>query len=483
VDAGVDVLLVEAGGPDDNPNIHDPSKGGLLFGTEVDWGYSTVPQGALDGRRLPVTRGRVLGGSSCLNGMNYGRGAPSDYDSWAAAGNTGWGYREVLPAFMRSEDFDAGPNDYHGVGGPLRVMSLYEPHPLLAAGVEAAVEQGMPRNPDYNSPELDGASFMQLNIKNGERHSAARAFVHPVREAPNLRVWTGYLGRRLLFDADRCVGIEVIGPGGIETIRAEREVVLSAGAIDSPKLLLLSGIGPADELRALGIEVLIDLPVGRNLHDHVNIRIVCAARRPVPPALPGLQQIHGLFLWRSTGNGQPAPDVGTSLAHLPMHPEGQTGPSDGLTFNNVIARPESRGTLRLASPDPTAPALIDPGYLTAGSEIDVMLAAIERAREVAAAPALRDWLDRELYPGPETRSRSELEQYIRSTASTSFHPVGSCRMGIDEQAVVDPALRVRGIEGLRIADASIMPAITTFNVNGPTMMIGERAADFVLASD
>jgi choline dehydrogenase len=303
-----------------------------------------------------------------------------------------------------------------------------------------------------------------------------------VREAPNLRVWTGYLGRRLLFDADRCVGIEVIGPGGIETIRAEREVVLSAGAIDSPKLLLLSGIGPADELRALGIEVLIDLPVGRNLHDHVNIRLVCAASRPVPPVLPGLQQIHGLFLWRSTANGQPAPDVGTSLLHVALHPDGQTPPGDGLTFNNVITRPESRGTLRLASPDPTAPALIDPGYLTAGSEIDVMLAAIERSREVAAAPALRDWLDRELYPGPEKRSRSELEQYIRSTASTSFHPVGSCRMGVDEQAVVDPVLRVRGVEGLRVADASIMPAITTFNVNGPTMMIGERAADFVLAS-
>src|SRR3954454_13511010 len=296
VDAGVDVCPVEAGGLDGKPGIHDPGRLWELWGCPDDWAYQTVPQAGCNGRQLDLPRGKVLGGSSCLNGMIYIRGHRSDYDGWAAAGCDGWGFDDVLPLFKRSEDFSRGASDLHGTGGPLHVTADYEPHPLHAAAIEAAVETGVPRNDDHNGTEQDGVGLCHLLVKDGVRQSQTVAFLRPVLGAPNLTVLTGTRATRLLLERGRCVGVEV---GGKE-LRADREVVLCAGTIESPKLLLLSGIGPGDELGRHGIEVVADLPgVGRNLHDHVLSPVIFAASRPVPAALPGLQQLHSHLFWRS----------------------------------------------------------------------------------------------------------------------------------------------------------------------------------------
>ena len=481
VDAGLDVVLVEAGGPDEDANIHNPMTAYMLFGGANDWGYATVPQSGLNNRIIPCPRGRVLGGSSSLNGMMYVRGAHSDFDAWAAAGNDGWGYDDVLPLFKRQEDFDGGADEYHGVGGPLGVMSRYEPHPLLAAGRAAAIEAGLEPNDDINGATIEGAGFTHLNIKDGQRHNASRAFIDPIRGAANLTILTGRLAQRLLFEGDRCVGVEVLGPDGLETIRAEREVILSAGTIDSPKLLMLSGIGPAAHLRELGISVRQDLPVGEHLHDHPQSPTIYSLSRPLGAEALGPQQLHSMYFWRSR-SGLPAPDIQSIMVHLPVYSDGQLGPEEGLTFLNIVSRPESRGTLRLASSDPAAAPLIDPGYMQSRIDVATAVAGIERSREVAASPALREWISEELYPGPAVKTREELEDYVRSASMTCFHLVGTCRMGVDDEAVVDPQLRVRGIEGLRVADASIMPAVTSGNTHAPSVMIGERASDLVFGA-
>ena len=481
VDAGLDVVLVEAGGPDDDPNIHNPMTAFMLFGGANDWGYATVPQSGLNNRIIPVPRGRVLGGSSCLNGMMYVRGAHSDFDAWAAAGNDGWGYDDVLPLFKRQEDFDGGADEYHGVGGPLSVMSRYQPHPLMAAGRAAAIEAGMQANDDLNGASIDGAGFTHLNIKDGQRHNTSRAFLDPIRGAANLTILIERVAQRLLFEGDRCVGVEVLGPDGLETIRAEREVVLSAGTIDSPKLLMLSGIGPAAHLRELDITVRQDLPVGENLHDHPEASTIYSLSRQLPTEALGPQQLHSMYFWRSR-SGLPEPDTQSIFVPLPVYREGWLGPEEALTFLNIVSRPESRGTLRLASSDPAAAPLIDQGFMQSSIDMATAVAAIEQSRDVAASPALREWISEELYPGPGVKTREELEDYVRRATMTTFHPVGTCRMGVDDEAVVDPQLRVRGIEGLRVADASIMPAITTGNTHAPTVMIGERASDLVLGA-
>ena len=365
-----------------------------------DWGYRTVPQAACAGRELHWPRGKVLGGSSALNGMIYARGHRSDYDTWAYLGNEGWRYDDVLPLFKRSEDFDRGASAYHGVGGPLHVRSRYEPHPLNAAVVAAAQEAGIAFNDDYNGESLDGVSFCQLNIRDGIRQSTATAFLGPVSAAPNLTVLTGARARRLLFEGERCSGIELVREGAVSQIRAEGEVVVCAGTVESPKLLLLSGIGPAGELAALGIDVVADLPgVGRNLHDHVLSPVIHGASRPVPPALPGLQQLHSHLFWRSRP-GLAGPDVQPLFFHLPLYLEGMEGPPDGYTLMAGIIRPASRGSLRLASTDPDDPPLIDPACLSCEVDTDALVAAIELCREIGGQSALAEWRGGELYPGP-----------------------------------------------------------------------------------
>ena len=482
VDAGADVIIVEAGAPDDNPAIHDPPRLFELWDSEQDWGYRTAPQAACAGRELHWPRGKVLGGSSALNGMIYARGHRSDYDAWAYLGNDGWGYDDVLPLFKRSEDFDRGASAYHGAGGPLHVLSRYEPHPLNAAVVAAAQEAGIAFNDDHNGESLDGVSFCQLNVKDGIRQSTATAFLAPVSGAPNLTVLTRACAQRLLFEGGRCVGVEILRDGVVSQIRAEGEVVVCGGTVESPKLLLLSGIGPAEELAGLAIDVVADLPgVGRNLHDHVLSPVIYGASRPVPPPLPGLQQLHSHLFWRSRP-GLPGPDVQPLFFHLPLYLDGMEGPPDGYTLMAGIIRPASRGSLRLASADPAAPPLIDPDCLSCEVDADALVAAIELCREIGGQAALAEWRGRELYPGPGAGTRQELLDYVRRTAITYHHQVGTCKMGVDADAVVDPQLRVRGIEGLRVADASIMPFVSSGNTHAPTVMIGERAADFVLGS-
>ena len=480
VDAGMRVVVIEAGAADTNPAIHDTTRSFELLGSPDDWAYSTVAQPGYDGRTIAFPRGKVLGGSSSINGMIHARGHRSDFDTWAYLGNAGWGWDDVLPLFKRSEDFDGGASATRGAGGPLHVRSDYEPHPTIAAMVRAAEEAGLKRNPDYNDgQELDGVAFIQLDVKDGERHNVARAFLHPVGGALNLTVLTGCQVRRLLFEGTRCVGVELVRDGTVEQVRAEQEVVVCAGAIDSPKLLQLSGIGPADELARLGIDALADLPVGEHLQDHPFSALVYAASQPVPPAVAGLQQCHAHAFWR-TRPGLLGPDIQSLFVHLPHYPEGHTGPADGFTFTSMLVRPVSTGSVRLVSSDPTAAPLIDPGYLRCAADVDALAAGLERCREMGQATALDDWREAELFPGPDVRTREELRAYVRWSGATIYHPVGTCRMGVDETAVVDPELRVLGIDGLRVADASIMPLITSANTHAPTVMIGERAADLVL---
>jgi choline dehydrogenase len=470
VDSGVDVCLLEAGGLDENPAIHDPGRLWELWGSPEDWAYRTVPQAGCNGRELDIPRGKVLGGSSCLNGMIYIRGHRSDFDGW---GVEGWRFDDVLPYFKRSEDFSRGASELHGVGGPLHVAADYEPHPFLAAVVEAAQAAGIPYNDDHNGPEQDGVGYCHLLVKDGVRQSQTVAFLRPVADAPNLAVRTGARARRLLVENGRCVGVELAD--GV--LRAEREVVLCAGTLESPKLLMLSGIGPAAELARVGVDVVADLPgVGENLHDHLLAPVICSSSRPMPPVVPGTQALHAHLFARSRG-GLPAPDTQPLFFHVPAYLPGMEGPEDGFTLMAGMIRPQSRGRLTLASADPDSPPVVDPAYLAERADLDALAWSLEQVREIGRG--LDGWLGEELYPGTGVTSAEDVRDYVRDTAITYHHQVGTCRMGTDELAVVDPQLRVRGVEGLRVADASVLPTVPGGNTHAAATMIGERAADLI----
>jgi len=482
VDAGVRVCLLEAGGSDDNPAIHDPARVMDLQGSSDDWDYVTVPQAGCAGRELHIPRGKVLGGSSAINGMIYVRGHRSDYDHWAYLGNPGWGYDDVLPLFKRSEDFDGGESHYHGAGGELRVQASYEPHPLLADVVAGAQEAGVPFNADHNGAELDGVCYTQLMIKDGLRQSQWVAFLKPVLDAPNLTVLTRTYARRLLFEGGRCVGVDIGRNGGVERVHAEHEVIVCAGTLESPKLLQLSGIGSGETLRPLGIDVVVDLPgVGANLHDHALVPIIYASPRSVPPAVPGLQPLHAHLFARSKP-GLTVPDIQPLFWHIPLYFPGMTGPPDGFTLMSGLIRPASRGSVTIRSADPEDRPLVDPAFLACAADVDALERGFELCREIADTGAMAEWRGAELYPGPEVSSSEGVRDYVRGTLTTYQHVVGTCKMGIDELAVVDSELRVHGVTGLRVADASIMPAITSGNTHAPTTMIGERAADLVASA-
>ncbi|HUZ84105.1 MAG TPA: GMC family oxidoreductase N-terminal domain-containing protein [Gaiellales bacterium] len=481
VDQGIEVLLLEAGGPDDNPAIHDPARFHELWHAAEDWDYYTVAQPHAANRELHWPRGRVLGGSSCLNGLIHVRGARADYEAWVAAGAEGWGWDDVLPAFRAMEDFDGGESELHGVGGPVSILSRYPLAPVHESIIAAAGEAGIERNPDYNGGELDGVSQQQLTIRDGRRDSAAAAYLRPVLGKPSLRVLTGAHARRLLLARGRCVGVEWERDGVMESASAG-EVVVCAGAIGSPRLLLLSGIGPADELRELGIAVAADLPgVGRNLHDHLLSPAIFSAERPIAPPGAGQSPIQTHLWWRSRP-GLPAPDTQPIHFGVPLYEPWMSGPPNGFTLLGGLVRPASRGAIRLSGPDPEDPLLIDPQVLAEPEDLQALAASVTQVREIGAATALREeWGARELYPGTDVRTSEQLRDYVRRTAITYHHQVGTCRIGDDAEAVVDPRLRVRGIDGLRVADASVMPSVTSGNTNAPSLMIGERAAWFVAA--
>ena len=479
IDADVNVLLLEAGGPDDSPAIHDPARFHELWLAAEDWAYYTTPQAQAADRSLHWPRGKVLGGSSCLNGLIHVRGARTDYEEWVRLGAEGWGWDDVLPAFVRMEDFDAGPSALHGAGGPLRIMSRYELAPVHEAFMAAAQEIGVAQNPDYNGGVLDGVAQMQLTIRDGKRHSAAAAYLRPVIDAPNLRVLTGAHAHRLLVEGARCTGVEFARDGALHRVRAGLEVVVSAGAVESPALLLRSGIGPAAHLSTLGIAAVADLPgVGENLHDHLLSPSIWSAEREIVPFAEGLSPIQTHLWWRSRSD-LPGPDTQPIHFSVPLYEPWMEGPANAFTLLGGMVRPQSRGTIRLSGPDPHDPLVIDPRILSAEADLVALEASLGQVREMGAAPALQEWGARELYPGPEVRGAAEVRDYVRRTAISYHHQVGTCRMGVDAEAVVDPRLRVHGVEGLRVADASVMPAVISGNTNAPSLMIGERAADFI----
>jgi choline dehydrogenase len=458
------VLLLEAGGTDTDPAIHDVARMHELWDGDNDWAIRTTPQVHAMERQLQWPRGRVLGGSSALNGMIWVRGNPLDYDVWAYAGNDGWRWEDVAPLFAEIEAF-------------MEVRKDVKPDPFHQAVIDAAVEAGIPYNPDYNGESQLGISAMQYVIKDGTRNSTARAYLGAVLDHPNLTILTRSVARRLVFRKDRCVGVEYEREGALETAYADGEVVVSGGTIGSPGLLLASGIGPAGDLRALGIDVVADLPgVGRNLHDHLLMGVIWEAAQPVPPPVNNLAEA-SMFL-----RSDPAlrvPDLHFMCIHVPFHLPTFTVPEGSWTIGVGLVRPASRGTLRLRSADPSDKPLIDPAYLAEEADVEAMVRGVELAREVAAASAFDDWRGAEALPGESAQGAAALRDFTRRAAGSYFHPVGTCRMGIGPDAVVDPELRVRGIEGLRVADASVMPDIVSANTNTAAMVIGEKAADLV----
>lgn len=475
--ANIKVLLLEAGNPDTHPDIHQPANFGLLFNTDNDWAYNTVPQKNTANRTHYWPRGKMLGGSSSMNAMIYVRGHHTDYDAWAYSGNVGWDYTSVLPYFKKSEDFEGGASHYHGVGGSLRVSFISKPNPVCACVIEAGVELGYPTTDDFNGDQMDGVGWCHLTVKEGKRCSAAVAFLHPVLSRPNLTVQTNAQALRLLFNNGRCIGVEYVCDGQVQRAEAAGEVIISSGTVESPRLLMLSGIGTADDLEPLGIPVIAHLPgVGQNLHDHLLARVIYEARQPIPA--PQANGVESQMFWRSDRR-RIGPDLQPVFSHRAAYPPGFDGPANAYTLHAGIVRPASRGFIKLTSADPSAPLQIDPNYLGEEADMRAMLEALRICREIGAAKALDEWRLREVMPGLDVKHEKDLRDYIRQVAVTYFHPVGTCKMGVDSSAVVDPELRVYGVEGLRVADASIMPAVVSGNTNAPTIMIGEKAADLV----
>lgn len=507
------VLLLEAGPRETKADLATPSAWPSLFGSDVDHGYASVPQGGLGGVAPPCPRGRALGGSSAINAMVFLRGHRADYDAWAAAGCDGWGFDDLLPYFRRMESVPgagagaragsgagtgvgsgagagagSGANSGAGTGfrgdsGPLRPSPVpaADVNPLSRTFVAAAAAAGHPLTDDFNGPHQEGAGLHDLSVLDGIRQSAADAYLHPVTaHRPHLTVSTDSRAHRLLFDGDRCTGVEFTRDGGTVRAYARAEVIVSAGAVDSPRLLMLSGIGPADELRRAGVAVRHDLPgVGRNLQDHPLCGLVYAAEKPIPAGRANLSEAS--LAWRSDAS-LPGPDMQLMFIHVPYHPPTMTAPENGFTLG-VATVPRARGSVRLPDADPESAPLIDPGYLGDESDVRRMLHGLEVAREIAAAGPFAEWGVREVLPGAGVTDAAGLRGFLAAATGPYFHLAGSCAMGKGPDAVVTPDLRVRGVRGLRVADASVMPSIVSVNTNAAALVIGEKAADLVRGAE
>jgi choline dehydrogenase len=476
-DPGVRVLLLEHGPEDTMPEIAVPPAWPALWGTPVDHSYDTVPQPHAGGGTHNWPRGRVLGGSSSINAMVYLRGNPADFEHWAKAGCVGWDYDSLLPYFRRMETVEGRDPAFRGDSGPMRPEPSRTPNPLSQVFVDAAAATGHPVTPDFNGATAEGAGWHDLSITGGERQSTARAYLAPIRaDRANLTISTGSRALRLVVEGSRCTGVEFERDGAVHVAHADAEVVLSAGAVDSPRLLLLSGVGPAAELEAVGVQVRHDLPgVGRNLHDHPLCGVVHEAAQPIPAGLTNHAETS--LLWRSDPS-LAGPDMQLMFIHVPFHPPALQAPENSFTLG-VATVPDARGSVRLASADPATPPLIDPNYLGEESDVRRMLHGIDVAREIAAAAPFDGWRGREVLPGPEVRDEAGLREFLARGTGTYYHPVGSCAMGTGPDAVVTPELRVQGLQGLRVADASVMPRLVCVNTNAATIMIAEKAADLV----
>ena len=477
VDAGLSVALVEAGGAADDPRITTPSRLFELWGIESDYCFETEPQEHAGGVVVPLPRGKVLGGSSAMYGMIYVRGTAADYDNWAYNGAPGWAWKDVFPYFLKSEDFEGGASDYHGVGGPFHVAVNKVPNPLTPLFLAAAEQAGVPLNEDCNGPEILGAGMAHVNIKDGLRVTSWTAFLEPIVGNPLLTVMTHARADSLLFDGKRCTGVAITTAEGASELHAKSDVVVSAGAYCSPQLLQLSGIGDSAHLESVGVSPRHHLPgVGENLHDHFLVPLVFEATELLEPHRANVMEAH---FFAKSFEGMTAPDLQPLMVAAPLPIRGMELPQNAFSMLAGVIRPLSRGHVRLKSADPAAAPAIDPRYLSEEQDVIAMEAAIALCRRIAAQPALAAARGAELAPGKDV-SGEELRAYMGAQLLTYHHPVGTCRMGQDSLAVVDPTLRVRGLENLRVADASIMPAIPSGNTQAPSIMVGERAADFIL---
>jgi choline dehydrogenase-like flavoprotein len=497
-DPSVRVLLIEAGKQDRHPNIKIPAAFAKQFKTKLDWDLATAPEPYCDNRSLYIPRGKGLGGSSSMNAMLYVRGNPLDYEGWAAAGATGWGWNDVLPYFLKAEDNQRGASEYHATGGPLRVEDERSPRPLTGRFLAACAEAGIPRIGDYNGPEQDGAALAQVTQRNGKRWSAADAYLRPALKRPNLEVVTGALVSGLEIEGGVGRGVRYSRRHGSEQVAwADREVILSAGAIASPQLLMLSGVGPAEQLQQLGVPVAHDLPgVGANLQDHPYVSCVwdvpgggSLADAEKPKALleyllrrtgPLTSSVAEAFAFVRSRPGLPAPDLQFHFGPAYFVDNGfDEYDGHAITTGPVLVRPKSRGWVRLRSADPSAKPRILTNSLAKEEDVAALRAGLERAREIAAAGPLAEVVGREILPGPEVDTEEAIVADIRRRVELLYHPVGTCRMGTGSDAVVSPDLRVHGIDGLRVVDASVMPVIPNGNTNAPTIMIAEKAADLI----
>ena len=491
------VLLLEAGGQDTPKEIHMPVAFSKLFKGPCDWAYYTEPEEHLGNRSLYWPRGKVLGGSSSLNAMIYIRGHRSNYDHWREMGNPGWGYSDVLEYFKKSEDQENGASEYHGAGGPLRVSNLRSPNVLSHAFVESAEQAGFGRNPDFNGALQEGFGLYQVTQRDGQRHSAAAAFLAPAKHRPNLKVRTDVQAFDILFEGRRAALVSFQQGNGSAQERAEREIILCAGAVGSPQLLMLSGVGPADHLRSLDIPVLCDLPgVGANLQDHPAVPVAFECNQPI--SLAGAETVTNLLRYLSFKTGPLTSNVGEAGGFVKTSPSldapdlqyhfapgyfiehgFQTIKEHAFTFGPTLLQPHSRGRLALRSSNPLDAPSIRANYFADSRDMQRMLEGVKLARSLAATGPLGKYVKRELLPGPAAKEDAAVRAHIGRYAETLYHPVGTCKMGTDAAAVVDSELRVRGVEGLRVVDASVMPTIPGGNTNAPTIMIAEKAADLI----
>ncbi|WP_223475541.1 GMC family oxidoreductase [Oricola indica] len=499
----VRVLMLEAGGKDSNPFIHMPVGFAKMTSGPLTWGLTTAPQKHANNREIPYAQAKVIGGGSSINAEIFTRGNPADYDRWAnEEGCKGWSFEEVQPYFLRSEGNTILSGDWHGTDGPLGVSNLPDPQKTARAFVQACQEYGMPYNADFNGKVQEGAGIYQTTIRNARRCSAAVGYLRPVLHRKNLTVETGCLVTRILFEGNRAIGVEYAQNGQIRTARADSEILVTSGAIGTPKIMMLSGIGPADDLRALGIDVVHDLPgVGENLTDHFGIDIVAELNGPHSldkynklhwMAWAGLQYalfrtgpvtsnvVEGGAFWYADSDA-PMPDLQFHFLAGAGAEEGveSVASGSGITLNSYTLRPKSRGTVKLRSSDPAANPIVDPNFLAEPDDLKTSAEGVRISREIFRQPSLQKYIKRMHLPDDDVQSQADFEAYARQYGRTSYHPTCTCKMGVDEMAVVDPELRVRGLEGIRICDSSVMPSLIGSNTNAPTIMIGEKASDLV----
>ncbi len=499
------VAVVEAGGPDTSPWIHTPVGYFKTMGNpKTDWCYKTEADPGLNGRSLPWPRGKVLGGSSSINGLLYVRGQSADYDHWRQLGNTGWGWDDVLPYFKKSEDWEANGSILRGANGPLAVSKSRLKHQVVDAWIESAIDAGYLLNPDYNGENQEGVGYFQLTSRHGKRCSSAVAYLRPVKKRPNLKIFTNTMTEKILFEGKIATGIKVRQRGKPFTLTAKREIILSAGAIGSPQIMMLSGIGKADEISGHGIETVHNLPgVGKNLQDHLQARPVYKCNVPTintqvaslfSQAMIGLQYIltrtGPMTMAASLGTGflKTRPEIKTPDIQFHIQPFSADSPAAGphkfsaYTASVLQLRPESAGHLELKSSDPEQHPAIHPNYLATPTDCQTIVEGIKIARRIARHSPMRDLITEEHAPGQGVAEDDDekILEWARNTSTTIYHPTGTCKMGTDPSSVVDPRLRVHGIKNLRVADASIMPVIVSGNTNAPAIMIGEKASDMVL---